>query len=91
MPEGLTTTAGGVVKNTSSRDADNNIIVYWTGPLVRYGEATSLPSDAAICWLYVSDLSRWTQSYHLGKKYRPEDPRRSPNRVREVLWTLVSC
>ena len=65
VPEGLTT-SGGVVKNTSSRDADNNIIVYWTGPAVAYGEATSLPSDSAICWLYVSDLSLWTQSYHTG-------------------------
>ena len=65
VPKGLTS-AGGVVKPTSSRDADNNIIVYWTGPAVGFGEATSLPSDSAICWLYVSDLSRWTESYHAG-------------------------
>ena len=73
VPEGLTTSAG-VVKSTSSRDADNNIIVFWTGPALSYGEGNSLPSDAAICWLYVSDLSRWTQSYHLGKKIKPNEP-----------------
>ena len=73
VPEGLTT-SGGVVKNISSRDADNNIIVYWTGPEVEYGEATSLPTDGAICWLYVSDHGAWTESYHEGKKIRPDEP-----------------
>ena len=53
-------------KNTSSRDAANNIIVYWTGPAVVNEEGTSLPSDGAICWLYVSELSLWTETYHRG-------------------------
>ena len=73
VPEGLRT-SGGVVKNTSSRDGGNNIIVYWTGPVRLYGEATRLPSDAAICWLYVSDLSLWTQSYHRGKAHAQAAP-----------------
>ena len=66
VPDGLGGGDLGVVKNTSSRDADNNIIVFWTGPDVAGGEATRLPSDSAICWLYVSDLSLWTESYHTG-------------------------
>ena len=69
VPEGLM--SGGAAKNTSSRDADNNIIVYWTGPAVAAGEGTSLPSDAAICWLYVSDLSRRSESYHTGAPDQP--------------------
>ena len=73
VPEGLMSSAG-VPMNSSRRDAGNNIIVYWTGPAVSFGEANSLPSDAAICWLYVSELSRWTQSYHLGEKDRPDQP-----------------
>ena len=68
VPEGLMSgpPTGRKAKNTSSRDADNNIIVYWTGPAVANEEATSLPSDGAICWLYVSELSLWTQTYHRG-------------------------
>ena len=66
VPEGLMSGIPIKANNTSSRDADNNIIVYWTGPAVQFGEATSLPSDSAICWLYVSDLSLWTQTYHRG-------------------------
>ena len=62
------------MKNISGRDSDNNIIIYWTAPLTQYGEATSLPTDGAICWLYVSDLSAWSESYHLGKKIKPGDP-----------------
>ena len=44
VPEGLTT-SGGTVKNISGRDSDNNIIVYWTGPDVQYGEATRPPEQ----------------------------------------------
>ena len=67
VPEGLRT-SGGAVKNTSSRDGNNNIIVYWTAPEDRYAEATGLPAAGAICWLYISDLGAWTESYHRGEE-----------------------
>ncbi len=62
VPDGLKT-GGGVVNSSSSRDLDNNIIVYWTRPSGST-EAVSLPSDGAICWLYVSDFSAWSESYY---------------------------
>ena len=64
VPESLGGGGLGTVKNTSSRSANNDIIVYWTDPDDTYAEATGLPSDGAICWLYVSDLGAWTESYY---------------------------
>ena len=65
VPGGLMT-SGSNVKNISGRDSDNNIIVYWTVPEDAYALATGLPSDGAICWLYISALGAWTESYHEG-------------------------
>ena len=63
VPEGLTTVrVAAAVKNISSRDAYATISSS-TGRVLTYrtsGRPTHLPSDAAICWLYVSDLSLWT-------------------------------
>ena len=47
----------GRVRNTSGRDADNNIIVYWDS------DANERPADQAECWLYVSRLQVWDESY----------------------------
>ena len=46
----------GAVRNTSGRDSDNNIVVYW-------GNANFRPSDSAACWLYVSRLRTWSENY----------------------------
>ena len=70
VPEGLRT-SGGLVSSSSGRDVSNNIIVYWTAPEKKYAEATGLPADGAICWLYVSDLGAWTESYHRGEERAP--------------------
>ena len=46
------------VRDTSGRDSDNNILVYWG-----YGGTEYLPSDASACWLYVSRLNNWDENY----------------------------
>lgn len=46
------------VRDTSGRDSDNNILVYWG-----YGGPESIPSDASTCWLYVSRLNNWDENY----------------------------
>ena len=45
------------VRATSGRDADNNVIVYWET------DATDRPADQSKCWLYVSRLQVWDESY----------------------------
>ena len=44
------------VRKTSGRDSDNNVIVYW-------GNADKRPTDDAKCWIYVSRLRIWDESY----------------------------
>ncbi len=44
------------VRNTSGRDSNNNIIVYWGKPGKR-------PTDNSVCWLYVSRLRVWDENY----------------------------
>ncbi len=52
VPKGLLDSNDAGVIFPSSRDARNNIIVYWDYyPLV--------PSDGASCWLYVSAFNTW--------------------------------
>ena len=63
VPDGLYNRRGHA-KTQSSRDADNNIIVYWTPPNVTDSEATGLLSDGAVCWLYVSAFDAWSQAYY---------------------------
>ena len=67
VPEGLMLGDPAKAKTISSRDTDNNIIVYWTPLEDTYADPTGLPSDGAVCWLYVSDFGAWTESYHLGR------------------------
>ena len=44
------------VRETSGRDSDNNIIVY-------FADTPKRPSDSASCWLYVSRLRTWSENY----------------------------
>ena len=44
------------IRENSGRDSSNNIIVYW-------GNAGKRPTDDASCWLYVSRLRVWDESY----------------------------
>ena len=55
------------VRANSGRDADNNVIVYWSN-----ADGKS-PSDGASCWLYVSRLNIWDKNYQI-----QEDRRRLP-------------
>ena len=43
-------------RESSGRDADNNIIVYW-------GDGSRKPADGAGCWLYVARLRTWDSNY----------------------------
>ena len=59
VPKGLL--RGGDISYRSSRDARNNIMVVWTtSPAVGH---TGLPSDGALCWMYVSYLDSWVSVY----------------------------
>ena len=50
VPEGLTWNT--LPRRWSSRDADNNILVYWSA-------GDGLPSDQSHCWIYVSQYGIW--------------------------------
>ena len=52
VPRGLTTTGAGL-RVGSGRDSSNNIIIYFS--------PTNLPSDSAMCWMYVSRLNNWEE------------------------------
>ena len=56
----------GVVNPESSRDADNNILVYWAHPDDTSESAQGLPSDGAVCWLHVAAFSAWSENYCSG-------------------------
>ena len=43
------------VRDSSGRDSDNNIIVFWAD--------ANPPADNAACWIYVSRLNSWDESY----------------------------
>ena len=61
VPKGLED--GAQVKNISSRDPANNIIVFWAHPSDTSEDDRGLPSDGSSCWLYVSAFSAWSESY----------------------------
>ena len=48
---------GDAIRETSGRDSDNNIIVYWSAT------AGSTPADASKCWMFVSRLNVWDENY----------------------------
>ena len=61
VPDGLR--SGASVVNKSSRDAYNNIIVYWVHPDDTVAPKNGLPSDGAVCWLHVAAFGAWTEEY----------------------------
>ena len=65
VPDSLTSSAS-VTVSKSSRDADNNIIVYWSHPGDTSEAAQGLPSDGAVCWLHVAAFGAWTEEYCQG-------------------------
>ena len=66
VPKGLK--ASGSVVNKSSRDSDNNIIVYWVHPDDTAAPKTGLPSDGSVCWLHVAAFGAWTENYCEGNR-----------------------
>ena len=67
VPQGLKN--GVNIKNISSRDSDNNILVFFVHPndtSVTDPQDRGLPSDSSICWLYVAAFSAWSQDYVAG-------------------------
>ena len=47
----------GLVRPTSGRDSDNNILVYWSG------NAAERPTDSSTCWLYSNRIRTWDENY----------------------------
>ena len=66
VPKGLK--VSGSVVNKSSRDSDNNIIVYWVHPDDTAAPKTGLPSDGSVCWLHVAAFGAWTENYCEGNR-----------------------
>ena len=54
VPRGLVPTGGAQPRLDSGRDSANNIIVYFNKD-----DISQRPSDAAMCWMYVSRLNTW--------------------------------
>ena len=73
VPEGLTSSAS-VTFSKSSRDADNNVIVYWAHPGDTSEAAKGLPSDGSVCWLHVAAFGAWTEEYCQGGSCPSEPP-----------------
>ena len=46
-----------VVRSSSGRDSQNNVIIYWAGT------SEERPADNARCWLYVRSLRTWDETY----------------------------
>ncbi len=55
VPRGLHKDTTGNVRDSSSRDNENNIIVHF--------HTDNLPTDSAKCWLYSDRLRTWDQVY----------------------------
>ena len=57
---------GGALVPHSHRDSDNNIIVYFVHPdetAPPSAPAKGLPSNGAVCWMYVAAFSAWSEGY----------------------------
>ena len=59
VPTGLfgSTLAASEVRDTSGRDSDNNIIVFWDD------DSATRPADGAKCWMFSSRLNTWGENY----------------------------
>lgn len=65
VPPGLPGSGGRSASSAvdwSGRDAYNNIIVHWSR-FIAGGSEPGLPSDGAICWMYVNALGSWLEGY----------------------------
>ena len=60
VPRGLQ--RGGTALSESGRDARNNIFVQWTIHVPGESE-WGVPSDSALCWMYVSATGSWVEGY----------------------------
>ena len=61
IPVGLK--ESGVLRDGSSRDAANNIIVFFDAvAFVGTAQVQGLPSDGAVCWMYSSAFSTWASA-----------------------------
>ena len=69
VPDGLR--PGASVVKKSSRDADNNIIVYWAHPGDTDEAVKGLPADGSVCWLHVAAFGAWTEEYCQGGNCTP--------------------
>ncbi|MYC37047.1 MAG: hypothetical protein F4X66_09070 [Chloroflexi bacterium] len=58
VPRGLLGSGGAQARLESGRDSSNNIIVYFDP-----NNVANRPSDAAMCWMYVSRLNAWAEAY----------------------------
>ena len=47
-----------MVADYSARDLENNILALWTHP-DELESVDGLPSDGAVCWLYLADFDSW--------------------------------
>ena len=66
VPETSLRVGGGLVNDPVShsfRDSDNNIVIYFAHPDDTSEENRGLPSNGAICWMYVSAFSAWSEGY----------------------------
>ena len=66
IPETSLRVGGGLVHDPtqhSFRDSDNNIIVYFVHPNDTGEAHRGLPSNGAVCWMYVSAFSAWAEGY----------------------------
>ena len=57
----------GVPSAHSTRDGDNNILVYFASYAGRScsNDLTGLPANGAVCWMYVAAFSAWAEGYHI--------------------------
>ena len=75
VPEGLYTGADpakDTVRDTSGRDPDNNILVYWSDT------PGQTPADGAKCWLYISHLNSWDRNFATDSTYTASSPAAYP-------------
>ena len=56
---------GGVPLPHSTRDGDNNILVYFAELGDRVDNLTGLPANGAVCWVYVAAFSAWAEGYYI--------------------------
>ncbi len=54
---------GSQLATNSTRDSDNNIMVYFIHPDDSSDENKGLPSNGAVCWMYVVAFSAWSEGY----------------------------